>query len=70
MLSTLINKTVGLFSEAADVAVNVGSAVMEDVSNIPDAISNGWENGLSSTEEITNVETPQTSAKEVAQSAT
>lgn len=62
MLSWIITKTVGTLRETYDLAEKAITATAEEISEIPNAISKGWEHGLSTPEEPVQKPTESTTA--------
>ena len=46
MLSYLIEKTVAGVSTTVDAISTVGNHIVDDIASIPQAVEDGWENGL------------------------
>ena len=64
MLSNLFGAITKVVSTGADVIMEAGDAIIEDIKKIPEAVEEGWNDSyLKSTEESTKVEEKETETK-------
>lgn len=63
MFGYIIEKTTGLLSETYDIVADTTEYIIDDIQSIPDAISDGWEKGLSSESPVEEAKEPEAPAK-------